>query len=73
MSALEYDPLEFEIEILLERMQDDTSEDLRPEDLCPCPDPHCRSCGCCELNPCEDGCTRVEPDLCSRCVAGQAA
>lgn len=28
----------------------------------------CRVCGCWELQACADGCSWVEPDLCSRCA-----
>lgn len=28
----------------------------------------CRKCGCNDINACPEGCTLVEPDLCSRCA-----
>jgi len=28
----------------------------------------CRKCGCTEYDACQDGCTWVEPDLCSACA-----
>ncbi len=31
----------------------------------------CRVCGCTDLNACPDGCSWVEPNLCSRCVGLQ--
>lgn len=30
--------------------------------------PQCRECGCTENSSCGDGCSWVEPDLCSACV-----
>jgi hypothetical protein len=31
--------------------------------------PVCRECGCSERDPCDDGCSWVEPDLCSACAS----
>lgn len=33
----------------------------------------CRVCGCTDNDACEDGCSWVEPDLCSSCVEAEAA
>ena len=32
----------------------------------------CRECGCTDEAPCEEGCSWIEPDLCSACCDGAA-
>lgn len=62
-----------ELEALVERLTSDEYYNHLMQGGAPEGWPTCRVCGCWEYNACEDGCSWVEPDLCSACVGKEGA